>query len=739
MRLGSKVVRVFRTMWMFTLLAALTWGATPAPTAAASTQIDLVGPEGSGTFGKSVTPLPGGNIVVTDPTFSSSSAANVGAVYLYDGRTGALISVLTGSTTGDSVGNGTPGFDGVFVLPGGDYVVSSPAWHNGTASSAGAVTWCGGMTGCTGQVSAENSLVGTSAQDMVGVSTNYARGITVMPDGSYVVNSPYWDQGGATDVGAVTWCSGTAGCAGLVSPSNSLVGSATADNIGSSGISVLANGNYVVRSSAWNNSAGAVTWCSGTTGCTGAVSSGNSLVGSTTNDRVGNTGAIALPNGNYVVRSSNWNKNAGAVTWCSGTTGCAGTVSASNSLVGSTAEDHAGSSSPGVAVLPNGNYVVGSYQWHNSEGVLVGAATWCSGTAGCTGPISVGNSLVGSTASDWVGYQIAALDNGSYVVSSYWWDNGTAADVGAVTWCSGAAGCTGLVSAGNSLVGSTASDRIGYQIAALDNGNYVVSSSSWDNGSASDAGAVTWCNGTEGCTGPISASNSLVGSATGDQVGYGNYMNDGLVALTGGNYVVRSPYWNNGGAQWAGAVTWCSGATGCKGPVSAGNSLVGSTARDQVGLGAIALPNGNYVVGSYAWSRSLENHEGAVTWCRGTTGCTGLVSAANSLVGIAAGDSVGYTLFALVGGGYLVRSPVANNGAVLDAGAVSWCSEEAPCIGPISAANTVLGASQNMGTELRFAFDYINNQLVVGRPADERVTLLKMLNHAVYLPMLCRE
>ena len=66
---------------------------------------------------------------------------------------------------------------------------------------------------------------------------------------------------------------------------------------------------------------------------------------------------------------------------------------------------------------------------------------------------------------------------------------------------------------------------------------------------------------------------------TGDQVGY-----DGVTALSNGNYVVRSPHWDNGAVVDAGAVTWGNGTTGVTGAVSAANSLVGSTADDQVGI-----------------------------------------------------------------------------------------------------------------------------------------------------------
>ena len=53
----------------------------------------------------------------------------------------------------------------------------------------------------------------------------------------------------------------------------------------------------------------------------------------------------------------------------------------------------------------------------------------------------------------------------------------------------------------------------------MTNGNYLVRSSLWDNGSATDAGAVTFGNGETGVTGVVSAANSLVGSTAGDSVG----------------------------------------------------------------------------------------------------------------------------------------------------------------------------------------------------------------------------
>ncbi len=279
--------------------------------------------------------------------------------------------------------------------------------------------------------------------------------------GNYVVLSPYWDNGTAVDAGAVTWASGTSGVSGEVSSSNSLVGSTSNSYVGIGGVTTLSNENYVVRSPEWDNgsvlNAGAVTWGSGTSGVSGVVSSSNSLVGTTSNDDVGNGGIYTLSNGNYVVRSHLWNNggslDAGAVTWGSGTSGVSGEVSSSNSLVGSTFGDNVGYN--GIHILGNGNYVVRSPSWDNGGAVDAGAVTWGSGTSGVSGEVSSSNSLVGSTSTDLVGIGgVTTLSNGNYVVRSPEWDNGTAVNAGAVTWGSGMGGMTGEVSSSNSLVGS---------------------------------------------------------------------------------------------------------------------------------------------------------------------------------------------------------------------------------------------------------------------------------------------
>ena len=701
-------------------------------------------PAAGNQFGHTVVALSTGNVVITSP-LDDFGGTNVGAVYLFNGATGALISTLRGSSAQDSLGS-----SGVVALADGNYLIVSPSWSNGAVANAGAVTWGSGTTGVSGTVSALNSLVGSTANDRVGVdgvkllaNGNYvvlstlwdngamsnagavtwgssstgvsgavsaanslvgssasdfagSGGVTTLSNGHYVVASPNWDNAGLANLGAVTWGSGTTGVSGVASSSNSLVGSTSGDLVGSPGVTALTNGNYVVRSSSWDNgavnAAGAVSWGSGTTGVSGAVSAANSLVGSTVGDNVGSGGVTALSNGNYVAVSPLWNSgavaDAGAVSWGSGTSGVVGGVSAANSLVGSTASDRVGFG--GVTALANGNYVVKSQFWAN--GPSVGAATWGSGTNGVSGTVSAANSLVGSTSADAVGSNVTALTNGNYVVVSPSWDNVGAPNAGAATWGNGTSGANGTVSAANSLVGSTFNDNVGSDgVTALTNGNFVVVSTNWDNvGAVNDAGAVTWGNGTTGTNGTVSAANSLVGSTLGDQVGFG-----GVTALTNGNYVVASRWWDRGGVQDAGAVTWANGTTGVSGPITFVNSLVGSSAGDAVGIeGVTALTNGNYVVRSPVWNKDVNvlTTVGAVTWGSGATGVSGSVSEVNSLVGSTGGDLLGNTgLTALTNGGYVVASFGWSNGVNSSAGAASWGSGFAPLIGEVTAANSLIG------------------------------------------------
>src|SRR5205085_1647120 len=160
-------------------------------------------------------------VVVTSP-YDDAGGTDAGAVYLFNGKTGALISTLTGSHANDQVGSA-----GVVALVNGNFVVSSPNLDIGTATDVGAVTWGSGMAGTSGAVNAANSLIGSTAFDYVGTY-----GVVALANGHYVVASPFWNDGATLDVGAVTWGNGSTGVSGNVTPLNSLIGSQAEDRVG---------------------------------------------------------------------------------------------------------------------------------------------------------------------------------------------------------------------------------------------------------------------------------------------------------------------------------------------------------------------------------------------------------------------------------------------------------------------------------------------------------------------------
>jgi Repeat of unknown function (DUF5650)/Carboxypeptidase regulatory-like domain len=758
-------------------------------TFARAQNIDIPGPRDSGRFGTQVTSLPNGNFVVTDPSFDTGPGMmNVGAVYVYDGASGALIDSMIGEKQDDNIGSG-----GVSVLTGSDFLVISPGWDGPSVTNAGAVTKCDGAGGCPATVNAANSLTGSRTDDLLTGSVR----VMVLSSGNYLLITYLWDNGAAAaNAGAVTWCDKTAGCPLTISAADSLIGATAGDRVGAEGVTLLTNGNYVVQSRAWHNgalaNAGAVTFGNGQKGVSGEVSPGNSLIGSHAGDFLGNRGIYALPSGSYVVASSLWDNgtlnSAGAVTFGDGNTGVSGPIVSFNSLIGLTAGDQLGSG--GVTVLTNGNYVVASPEWSSPGAQEVGAATWGSGTTGVVGAVSAGNSLVGTWPAERVsGTGIAsvpgvvALTNGNYVVISQFWTGGTGTSAGgAVTWGDGATGivgtvqfanslygspgdgigslgvtpltngnyvvrspawkngaqtqagaatlgngttgATGLVTPANSLTGSTSFDRVSDRgVIALSNGNYVVLSQQWDRGGITDAGAATWGNGTTGITGPVSDANSLVGSSPFDLVGTSG------AALTNGNYVVSSPEWNDGSNLDSGAATWGNGAAGVRGEITPQNSLTGAGPGQEVGSGGITpLTNGNYLVSSPEWDAAGATEAGAVTWANGQTGLAGQVTPANSLVGSTQDDRVGEASYAiaLANGNYIVHSPRWDNSGVNSAGAFTRGNGTLGTRGVINTGNSITGLTAQEGSAFSYSFDMVNNQIIVGKPGDNLVTLYRM-------------
>lgn len=696
-------------------------------------------PSAGNSFGSGgVLELGNGNFVVNSPLYDLGSTLDVGAVRLYSAQ-GVLLGSLFGSNASDQAGSG-----GVLAVGTGlaNYVVSSPNWRNGTLANAGAVTWRSG-TGlglAHTTISQANSLVGAYAGDRISEPVVAgAKGLYLLSNGNYVVASPQWNG----NLGAVTWGNGDGPTAAVVGTGNSLVGNSFGDQVGNKGVTVLDHGlGFVVASFGASpfgqRAAGAVTWLSndGFTALGEDIKQArvtytqyNSLVGQYAGDLVGSGGVTALPSGAYVVTSPYWTGQdhagdhpAGAFTWLkpvrqvssNTATGVTGLVSASNSLVSG---EHSGSNTAAsTVVLANGNYVAVLPGWYDDRG----AVTLGNGATGTFGTIIYNlivhptstsvTSLVGSAGGDSMGGfgGVTPLANGNYVVvSPNLWafeDHITNSSYrGAVTWVSGT---TGLPADGqpwalkaNSLLASTPGDMNQGKVTALADGHYVVSLPRWG---GSDAGAVTWFDGTTGRTNQnnrsVNSTTSLLGTS-GDQVGSG-----GVYALASGNYVVSSPLWGGsdlGAVTWVRSRGWQSGSNTTLSSITSTNSLVGSQADDKVGSGGITLlANGHYVVNSPLWDRQSSAatwvaDTGAVTWGSGSSGVAGPVSPSNSLAGYTAGDQVGSGgVIALANGNYVVSSPLWNHTSA-DVGAITLGDGAAGVRGHLDPATSYLGVSAN--------------------------------------------
>lgn len=694
----------------------------------------LTGGAAGNEVGLAITVLKNGNYVVGSRNWDNGATLNVGAATWVDGKTclpfgetskGVTVSAtnsLIGSTANDQVGNAT------YTLANGNYLVTSSSWDNGGILNAGAVTWVNGATGLAGAVSAANSLVGSTASDGIGGRTPIE-----LKNGNVVISAESWDNpvGPITDVGAAIWMNGTTGKTGTISASNAMIGAVANDYFGLSGVTALANGNYVVGSRFFNNAgvaAGAITWGNGVTGTVGVADITNSLLGSTNGDFIGHIPLTALDNGSFVMRAPIWDNagvaNAGAVVWGNGTAPLTGIISAANALVGQTENDTIGET---IIPLALGGFVVGSSSWDNGAILDAGAATWGSGTAPLIGTISAANSLIGSTADDKISSDgIFALTNGHYVVTSSFWDNGGTADVGAVTWGNQNGSTVGAVSQTNSLIGTSANDRVGDSLSinrstiALNNGNYVVTSRQWDNGATTDVGAVTWVNGSAPVIGVVSATNSLIGTTAGDGVGY-------IDALPNGDYLVRSANWDNGAIVNAGAATLGDGVLGTVGVVNTSNSLVGVTAEDRVGQFNLQpiLANGNYLVVTGTWNDGLGGIAiGAVTWCDTVTGCAGeTVSAANSIVGSQNADLSDISVITYPNGDYMLVAKLWDNGGQANVGALIYGDGTRKTTLVISDRTALVGVSagDNLGAKYAILPDY---GIVIGASGwDDGATL----------------
>lgn len=494
-------------------------------------------------FGSSVVVLTNGNIVVVDP-FDSTMVSNGGAVHLYDPVSQTLIASVYGDNVNDLLGN-----NGVTALANNNFVIASSQDDTGIIQDAGSVRLINGNTG----MQIGTTLYGDVPGDRLGGSS-----ITALANSNFVVASARDDEGGIRDAGSVRLIDGNTGL--QIGPT--LAGDVDFDELGSSGVTALANNNYVVASGADNEGgisiAGSVRLFDGNAG----LQIGASLTGDVAGDRMGSHGTTALDNNNYVVASAFYDEggitNAGSVRLFNGNTG----VQIGASLTGDTTDDQLGRTS--VTALANNNFVVAS-RLDNEGGISnAGSVRLINGNTG----VQIGASLTGDSADDQLGGNgVIALPNNNYVVASANDDVGILANAGSVRIMNGNIG----IQIGATLAGDMADDRFGLSVTALTNNNFVVASPYDDENGITNAGSVRLVDGSTGLqVGPTQA-----GDMANDYLG-----SDGVTALTNNNFVIASGGDDEGGITNAGSVRLVNGTTG----IQIGNTLTGQAYADFLGI-----------------------------------------------------------------------------------------------------------------------------------------------------------
>jgi len=666
------------------------------------------------------------------------------------------------------------GSGGVLELADRKFVVNSPNYDWGALlTDAGAVrlySESGAML---------SVLAGSRAGERVGSGGVYAVGTGLQ---NFVVSSPMWSNGAATNAGAVTWFQKGTEALQTISTANSLVGTHANDQVGQA-VTVLSDGNYAVASPNWGNgndlAVGAVTFRFGDLTARGIVSGDNSLFGTRAYDAIGKGGVTALRNGAYVVVSPDWAYNTtakGAFTWVMPTTdidgtpvGAIGTVSADNSLVSDKANGPSGFTAPSVTVLPDGNYVMTHSGFNNARG----AVTWGSANAGVTGLMSLRANVVGNADGDQAGSGgVTGLANGNFVILSPMFNG----EKGAATWASGEPVTQTHQQAQvgpYALTGNVKGDFADSSIVALSNGNYAVVLPMWDHMyydpllqptpivDRIDSGMAVVYKGVDGKnavqTGRYDYTVSdhydefgIMGQSSYDRIGSGGIIPMVLPTdVTKATFAILSPHFDSD----KGAISMVSaynsrfmlGSTS-NFTLTSAVSVVGANTGDMVGSGGgVALANGNALVASPNWSNTAAgtaypngSREGALTEVVGVYGQTNagkiksagaIVGASNSLTGATAGDQIGSGgIFQLPDGQYLLNSPLWADADGSRVGAVSKLGDGTSLSGLLSPAESVtIAGSMEAG---RTRGSVLTSARSLADQADDDKFLLQTINSA---------
>jgi len=524
----------------------------------------------------------------------------------------------------------------VTILANGNIVVSDP-FDSSVTPSGGAVHLFDPTT-----QTLIASIYGDNAFDLIGFESEFGRGgIIGLPNSNYVINSPVDDDGGIENSGSVRLVDGSTGA-----QIGSLVGDTLGDQMGSGGITVLPNNNFVIVTllddEGGIEDASSVRLVNGTSG----AQIGGTVAGDTSSDLLGLGGITVLANNNFVIASPADDEGsivrAGSARLMDGTTG----AQIGSTLAGDTTDDKVAMH---VAALANSNFVIASP--NETEGGISHAGTvrLMNGTTGA----QIGSTLVGDAALDSLGSQgIFSLANNNFVIASVFDDEGGIVDAGSIRLVDGVTG----VQIGSTLTGDTTLDLLGLiGITVLANNNFVIAAPFDDEGGIVNAGSTRLVDGGTGAQ----IGNTLVGNVEDDRLGSGF----GAVALANSNFVVLAPEKDEGGIVNAGSVRLVDGATGSQ----IGSTLAGDTEHDQMGSSGITvLVNDNFVVGTTFDDEGGVANAGSVRLVDGTTGAQ---------IGMLAGDETSdllgsHGVTALANGNFVIVSASDSEGGIVNAGSV---------------------------------------------------------------------
>jgi hypothetical protein len=571
-------------------------GISPGPalfTVYSGESLDLLDPTpGAGdNFGQSTVELSNGNIAVSDPN-DDTSATDAGAVHLFDGHTGRLVRSIYGEESDDHLGDG-----GFTALSNGNFVVQNVYDDENGVTNAGSIRLLSAESGdeiarYTGEAANAflgahpvtelengtcvaispreghgglsmvgmvlifdcqtgheiNRVYGDQASDQLGVY-----GITVLPNGNFVVANRFDDNGATVNTGSVMLFDGDSGS--LV---HTIYGSAASEQIPwSSGIVALTSGNYLISAPGAVSGAGAVILVDGETG----IEIGRT-VGNSANDAVGYYTPKVLSNGNYVIPDPNDDipgaTDAGSAILVDGETGLE-----IARVSGDSAGDIIANS---IDALSNGNFVIRGSASNQGAVTNAGVSILVNGTTGA----EIAR-IYGQNTDDQLGYfAITELTNGNYFLNGGWIDSGALTNVGCGLLVNGLSGAEISRSCGDQSY-----DAIGIAGAtALSGGRYLLSNPSDDDLTVVNAGSV-WLMGSTG------AEISRI---------KGQYAEDAYKlgpVLSNGNYVVQSDVADNGGQGDVGVAILVDGATGTE--IS---RIYGDQDGDKLGTTSAQLRNG---------------------------------------------------------------------------------------------------------------------------------------------------